>query len=217
MKNKNFKIFLLASAIPFCILCISNSTFAYTIPNMCQGGTDSVTLRAYDLGLAKGRALIENEWNKIQNSCTALVSQPDFRANVFALLDDLSIPPDSGDHVICHYYAYMNGISDKLKEIDSVCKPQCVLTGEFVGEIAARLYCELSIGFDGITDWDFVTSILSVCDSEMEDTCDSTYNDTTAAYVNVFGLQCNPFAHPSDSYDDWAWTWIRNRQCQSIL
>lgn len=190
MQNKKLRIYICAMAMSFFIAGISSNASAYTIPEICQ---DAFNVRSFDLGLKKGGVLIDKEWDNIENDCESMVATPDFKNSVINVVSDLSVPPDSIDFVLCHYYGYMSGIADKLEELEAECPRQCLMDGDFIGEIAAKMYCELSIGFDGIQSMDFIASILSVCGKTMIDSCESTFDDQTETYFNVFGGECEPY------------------------
>jgi hypothetical protein len=195
-------------AMSFFMAGISNSASAYVIPETCQ---DAFNLRSYNFGLTKGGMLIDKEWDKIENNCERMTATPSFKNSIIDIINDLSVPQDSTDFVLCHYYGYMNGIADRLKELDADCPQQCLMDGNFIGEVAAKMYCELSIGFDGIQQSsDFNTGILSVCDETMTDSCGSTFDDQTAIYVNVFGDQCESYTQIPYTP---VWETAKLRQC----
>jgi hypothetical protein len=179
--------------ISFLMTLISGNVYAYTVPLRCQ---DDFNVRPYNLGLEKGRLRVENEWYNVEQNCTAITATPDFKNAVMEIVNDLSIPPNSIDFVVCHVYGYMNGIADALREIDADCPLQCLMDGELVGKLAAMMYCELAIGFGGIPSSDFTTGILSVCSPVFTDDCESSFDDVTIDYSDVFGIECAPYTLP---------------------
>jgi hypothetical protein len=189
MNNKNTK-YLCFLGVVCCIMSVSKISSSCFVPRMCQDPRNS---RAYDVGKLKGENIVNNAWNGIDQDCSELRRCDGFRKTVLKSLSLVPLPPGASEYVICHYHGYIQGISERVREIQYLCN-HCIMDGEMVGHMAAIFYCEFSIAFRGLdlNDDDIIRSIFYLCNESMVESCESSFETIASNYTNIMGSSCAP-------------------------
>jgi cysteine-rich repeat protein len=176
------------------------------IPEICQ--TSDQNIQFYNLGFLKGGNLVDQAWNAIDQDCNALVEDTFFKTIILNLIYGMSLPPDATERVACHFYGSIAGIVARLLELEEECLEQCVLDGQFVGEFAAVMYCELSIALGGLSlADDLIEGILSLCGAAMVPACENTFETVAATYETISLESCAPYVD-TEVYDQ-----AKHNQC----
>jgi len=115
-----------------------------------------------------------------------------------ALLDKLGhwIPQAKGDQQTpaCIAHGLTSGVYAGLAELEQGCFGVCIADGAFIGEIAAALYCELSIALGPLgLDMPLPSTASSLCGERFEATCRDTFSQVSTSYVNDDGASCLSF------------------------
>jgi len=212
---RKFYVSLFVSAFVF-ISSITVASAQIVVPDTCD---DTPILQsAYTVGIYTGENIVAAAWNAVEKNCDMVVQDPErtFQKIVSgALQTALGVTPTyPSPYVECRILGYTAGINSKLDEIQDYCEGICIKDGEFIGEMAAIVYCELSIIFDGMGMTDpFVEGELTVCGEAMTGACKSKFEEISVDYSNGIG-DCEPYTMdgPDGDYED-VWELTENNQC----
>ncbi len=110
----------------------------------------------------------------------------------------------------CRFAGMVAGMESQVGGLFNSCADACFLEGQFVGEIAAIAYCELSILLRGLgLDELLIRGPVATCGFTFEVGCDANLETTALNYSNPFG-RCLPYVRaPFAQVFDQA----RNNQC----
>ncbi len=159
---------------------------AQAVPEGCESPRDE---RAFNVGRAAGASIARQAWRSV-NDCDRVERFEDL---VISVLERYAPPPAPTTYSLCRFVGVAAGIVDTLDEVFFGCTDACLLEGEFVGEISAVVYCELSIALNGLSTADaFVRGPVQVCGLSFEIGCDASFLGTAFSYVNPQGM-CLPF------------------------
>lgn len=177
-----------------CLMVLSSArtAFAEVIPPACKG-----TVAAYQAGVRQGNTLVKRAWLSV-NNCDQLDA---FVALVKANVSGFSLSGTS-TYNICRHTGLIDGVFQQLDSVWQGCNGQCCQEGAAIGELAAKLYCDLSILLGGLGSPDeFVRRPVFLCGAQFETCCDRSFTGTSQAYIGLdfSGLQqqCKPYTEGS--------------------
>lgn len=174
------------------------------IPEMCSTGRPST---GYKVGVLTGENIVNQAWNGIDQHCMLVVEETTFTDTILDTLKMLE-PVFASDYVICRYYGFARGVADRLIEIQNECLGYCVLDGQMIGEIAAQMYCELSILLGGLAkDVDLIEGFLTLCGAAQVGACESIFASITTNYDDPACTQ-----YTEGDYSE-VWAQAQNNQC----
>lgn len=193
------------------VLAATTSAFADEVPIGCQ--ESAFTVRGYNSGVSMGRSLVQRAWGSV-NDCDQLELFTDI---VVANVQNYQLVGDS-TYTICRHTGLVDGVFQELDAVWLQCDGQCCQEGRVIGELAAELYCQLSIILDGLAaPDDFVRRPVFLCGLTFETCCDTNFIGTSLSYegLNLQGelVQCLPYT--KDPYDD-VWAGTRELQCMYV-
>jgi hypothetical protein len=165
--------------------------------------------RAYEQGAKAAIRAVRDLWSEF-GKCTRVEA---FADRVVEKFDSWSerTKPDAGPRRQCRQAGVSDGTFSELERIQVRCESRCFLTGERVGAIKARLYCELMIENQGQVDIDaWMRKPVAVCGLNYQVGCDATFLSSTRSYANPSGA-CLPYTEVS--YQP-IWNHARLRVCE---
>ena len=173
------------------------------MPASCTGGYEEI---AYNAGWTSGSNLVAMAWAMV-NDCSRIEY---FEYVIKSNIDRLTVPPWASPDVACRYAGYVNGTMHAIYDIYQECEIRCYNDGTIIGEFSAKMYCDLSLAFNGLSlDDDFIRAPVQLCGYNFEFACDFTFMYVTFTYSNALGF-CEPYTR--DPYFE-VWDQARNNQC----
>jgi hypothetical protein len=157
-----------------CVLAIlasevSRAEVPTSVPSGCDESASS--RRAYLNGYQQGQSLVARAWLSV-NNCDQLEHFSDI---VTQNLDSYVLGGTSS-YVVCRYTGVVDG---SLAEVDSQwleCGGDCCNEGLALGELAAEMYCQLSIMLHGLAVPDmFIRRAVHTCGYAFQGCCDSNF------------------------------------------
>ena len=101
-----------------------------------------------------------------------------------------------------------------MNEIDGIyrdCAVLCYNEGVIIGELAAIVYCEISLQLGGLATADqFIRMPVQMCGFNFEFGCDINFMSLSFEYTNDLG-SCEQYTWCGDYFD--VWDQVRNNQC----
>lgn len=164
---------------------------AIAAPNLAEADTpdppafcDSAREDAlFDLGVRKGRNLAAQAIRRAldpADQCGDPDAIDDLRALIQAIVDAIDIPTPATEPVRCHVAGQVEGLLDKIQALQDDCLDLCIADGEFIGQIAGFLYCELSIALGGLVPVElFIRLATDACGVNFQVACDNAFEETT--------------------------------------
>lgn len=197
-------------SIPIFLLAASTAgtAFADDIPPGCQASTAK---RAYQSGVAQGKSLVDRAWLAINRNCDLLERFTDI---VTADVESYTLSGNSA-YTICRFTGLHDGVYQGVDSVWRTCDGQCCNEGAVIGELSARLYCQLSIILGGLAAPDqFVRRPVLFCGFAFQMCCDADFFSTSILYkgLDFLGVtqECLPYTD-GDYFDVWNGT--RVLQC----
>lgn len=180
-----------------------------TPPSSCASGRE---LRFFNAGLLKGESLVNQAWNSpsIGQSCEKFNQ---FRDAVKKVFLSLSVPTGWPQGVICQKDGEVAGAIARVDEIGSTCSITCGADGKFVGQMAAFLYCQLSVALGGLgMDVELLEGTTGTCTEAFTQACEETFKSVTINFKETVDstIDCRPFT--IDPFDD-VWAQATHNQC----
>jgi hypothetical protein len=173
------------------------------VPPGCEGRN----ARAYQAGLRGGAYTVRSAWNGVRRDCDRIELFQDIVSNN---VSRLTLRRRASEYVICRFTGTVDGVYDELDALWGECDEQCFAEGEFIGEMAAQVYCELSLALGGLETADrFIRGPVQTCGMNFEMGCDFAFIDTTYNYSNMLG-ECSPYTE--GDFEE-VWDETRNNQC----
>jgi hypothetical protein len=175
-------------------------------PDECLSGRNN---RMYNLGVRKGRNLAQQAFHStdVDADCDNVDA---FQEAILDAIDTVSLATPPSTASLCHFKGTIDGLLAELEDIQDECGlggPSCFLEGEFIGQVSAQLYCELSIALGGLAypDEEFLPGPVDDCDADFEAGCQQAFGVTANA-----DAECVEFTeHPFDGvFED-----TRDNQC----
>jgi hypothetical protein len=165
------------------LLGVSVSSSAQDIPAFCTGSN----AKAFLDGKKLGPSLVRQAWAGFRGGCAQIEVFADKVNTAFAAAN-LTAPTT---FTKCRYLGWVQGAVEQVDTFFNSCADTCFLEGEFVGNLVADVYCQLSIALGGLaTADDFIRGPVEVCGLGFETACDSTFLTKTTGFP---GGQCLPF------------------------
>lgn len=230
--KKNIKLY--SWIVLLLSLGLSGVAFA-DLPKACA--KDSRAERFYDLGVLKGRSLVDQSYYKsvdLESSETLCDCFETFQDIVINAFEAAAPPQDSPLTVLCHYAGSYEGAIERVAEltVDLVdqtidpsvdageqitqrsgfqCLLDCYVLGRFVGDVAATFYCDLSIALGGLAldEW-LVGGRITFCSVLFEYGCHRMFDYLTPRYPSVEDPQCLPYTQ--SPYLE-VYSQVRHNQC----
>lgn len=189
----------------------TTNALADEVPIGCQ--ESNFTIRGYQSGVAMGQSLVRRAWASV-NDCDQLELFTDI---VVANVQNYKLTGDS-TYTVCRHTGMVDGVFQELDAVWMLCDGQCCQEGQVIGELAAELYCQLSIILDGLAEPDdFVRRPVFMCGFTFETCCDADFIGTSLSYqgLNLAGevVQCLPYTQ--DPYFE-VWDGTRELQCMYV-
>jgi len=182
---------------------LSTSAAQAIVPNSVPVGCQetSFTQRAYLSGFQQGVSLVDRAWLMV-NDCDNLERFSDI---VVANVESYVLGGQS-TYVVCRYTGLTDGVYARLDEVWLQCGGNCCDEGAVIGELAAEIYCQLSILLDGLAAPDlFVRRPVHTCGLSFEMCCDASYDAFSTGFP-----ACLPYT--ADPHDI-VWDETRVMQC----
>lgn len=186
------------------MLCVAvvlgaGASRADDVPPGCQ--ESARTVRAYNSGFQQGLSLVESAWMAVDD-CDQLELFSDL---VIANVENYVLTGSSA-YVVCRYTGMTDGVYAGLDEVWLQCGGDCCDEGEAIGELAAEIYCQLSILLGGLGEPDlFVRRPVWTCGFSFQTCCDSMFVGFSQDFP-----ECLPYTE--DPYYD-IWDGTRVMQC----
>jgi hypothetical protein len=199
---------LVSTSICLMVLLTGKTALADAIPSGCS--KNALDARTYQTGIVQGRILVQRAWGKV-NSCDKLEA---FSDGVLRTVKDYP-PPGATEASICRYSGLYEGVFQEIDSVWMACDGQCCSEGRAIGELAASLYCQLSILLGGLGSLDdFVRKPVYLCGFSFQTCCDASFLSTSITNQSEDAAgqlqQCLPYTeHPF--FDIWDLT--RKVQC----
>jgi hypothetical protein len=163
--------------------------------------------RAFAEGQARGERHVRGVWRRF-GSCGRVDAFAD------AIMQNLEEREgghfDTGLRAQCRSAGVAEGVFAELERIQSTCADRCFLTGERVGALKARAYCERMIETGGeLAARAWVRRPVATCGLNYQLGCDAAFLGETREYENELGA-CLPYTRGEFSQ---VWTDTRLRVC----
>jgi hypothetical protein len=173
-----------AAACAAGILAGATAAFAAP-PAQCADPHDT---RLYNLGVLKGRSLVNEAWNapSIAHDCDKIDALKQLVVTVFNVAPPPGTPPLGG---VCQGLGMRDGAVARINEIGTACNAACAADGSFIGELAAELYCQLSEALGGLgLDITLLDGALNSCGTHFEGACFTHFDSQV-----LVDTSCTPF------------------------
>lgn len=186
---------LIITTLCACFALAPTPAAAQTAPAVC----DSVReVRFFLLGVRKGRSLAEQAIATLDTAdiCADPDAITELQVTVVSIADGIVVPPDVSDAVRCHVLGQVAGLVAEVTDLQDTCvNDACIADGEFIGEISAQLYCDLSIALGGLGLADLFERLATdACGEAFQDACDATFFATAATRAACVPFTIAPFA-----------------------
>jgi len=178
------------------------------IPPACQ--RNSLTKSFYRSGVMQGKVLVDRAWLSV-NNCDRLETFTDI---VVANVESYTLT-GSSDYNICRFTGLHDGVFQQLDNVWTSCSGTCCEEGSVIGDLSARMYCQLSILLGGLAEPDeFVRRPVFLCGFAFQMCCDGDFFGTSLTYrgLDAFGdlQECLPY---TDGEYFSVWDDTRTLQC----
>jgi hypothetical protein len=153
---------------------------------------------AYRTGYSGGRSIARSAWSS-RNVAQSCANIDVFRVAVTSALAtrmryELNLGGAPTQSAACRSLGFAQGATDTVDGLLNQCADTCFLEGQFIGEIAAVAYCELSIALGGLgLDELLLRGPVEVCGTAFEVGCDSNFQTRAVSYRNGDNIQCLPY------------------------
>lgn len=176
------------------VLTAGKTALAEDIPPGCS--KNPYNTKAYQTGIYQGKCLVQRAW-RATSSCDNLEAFSDIvTKNVKS-----SAPTGATEYSVCRYTGLYDGVLQELDSVWTGCEGQCCQEGSVIGELAADMYCQLSILLGGLADPnDFVRRPVFFCGFAFQVCCDATFLSSSLIYQGPDSTgqmtQCTPYTEP---------------------
>lgn len=179
---------------------------AQAAPALCDTARE---VRQFALGVRKGRNLAEQAIRRATDPadvCEDLDAIDDLRELVAAIVDAIDVPPAASEVTQCHVLGQVAGLLAEIEELQEDCNGLCIADGQFIGQISAFLYCELSIALGGLVTVELFERLATdACGVQFQVSCDHSFEVTAVA-----DLECRPFTEDEFTL---VFREVQNNQC----
>jgi hypothetical protein len=167
---------------------------AQTAPDFCDTVREQ---RFFQLGVRKGRNAAQQAIAAVQEDapdCPSLERLDELEAILRDIADRLDVPADFSDAVQCHVVGQAAGLIAEIVDFQDECLGFCIADGQFVGEVSAHLYCELSIALGGLGLADLFERLATdTCGTQFQDACDDAFEATAIDFPECAEFTVAPF------------------------
>jgi hypothetical protein len=155
-------------------------------PAQCAAGRE---LRMYNGGLLKGASLVNSAWasKDVQQQCSNFDTFRTVVLDTFALALS-KIPTGAPVSTQCMFIGESDGAKARVEQLRATCEQTCAVDGELIGQMAAILYCDLSIALGGLGMDVDLTGFVSTCGDAFEPACETAFTDQAKEVV-----ECAPY------------------------
>lgn len=174
-------------------------------PTQCASGRG---LFGFNGGVIKGVSLVNQAWSSpgVAQQCDNFDKLKTELLRMFQLVMG-HIPPDASLFVQCMFIGERDGAMQRVSELQSFCGIECSNEGMITGQLAADLYCGLSVALGGLgMDVDLGRGPQSTCGDAFEPACLSAFDTESGGYDG-----CAPYLK-NTSFEN-VWTQAQHNQC----
>ncbi len=174
-----------------------------TVPEICSQPN---LARIYRYQWTVARQAVARIWDTKVNDCDKGEEFANWVIEkIYAM--EARIEQDSTEENNCRIIGLIDGALVGLDIVQEYCGLYCFLSGNVVGTIAAKAYCELAIETNGaINAEQWVRQPVNICGLHFEIACETTFLTDTLSYVNELGA-CQPYTE-----GDYLETWDNSRE-----
>jgi len=196
------------AVLTLCTFSAVPSAQADGVPAQCGSARDT---RFYNLGVRKGRNLAQQAINSLGDDEEQICQDPDALADLEDLIreivDAIEIPAHASQATRCHVFGQIAGLIAEIVDFQEECPIICCIAdGRLIGEISAKLYCELSIALGGLVPVELFDRLATdTCGERFQESCDEKF-----AYVATSDHECKPFT--KDEFEE-VFEEAQNNQC----
>jgi hypothetical protein len=144
----------------------------------------------YEQGRSKGSKLVQKLWRGA--SCGRVEA---FADQVIEHLGELELSQgeESRVHRWCRYAGSVEALWEGLDRIQLDCDAHCFMDGDFVGQVAAKVFCDLAIEALGALEPEaWLRPPVASCGFQYQLACDTRFLGTAGGYTNEEGV-CAPY------------------------
>jgi hypothetical protein len=144
----------------------------------------------YEQGRSKGSKLVQKLWRGA--SCGSVEA---FADRVLQHLGELEVSQgeESRVHRWCRYAGSVDALWEGLDKIQLDCEASCFMDGDFVGQVEAKIFCDLAIEAGGALEPEsWLRPPVASCGFQYQLACDSRFLGTAGSYANAEGV-CAPY------------------------
>jgi hypothetical protein len=174
--------------VPILVACLGAAlpAGAQELPAACSATRNA---QAYQAGVLGGASLVRQAWAAIRDCDRIELLESVVQAGLRRSVPTSSPTP----YLQCRFAGMVNGAMAETEGLFYQCADACYMEGQFVGEIAAFAYCELSILLGGLAlADDFIRGPVQTCGLGFEIACDTNFVTTAMTYSNASG-SCTPY------------------------
>ena len=139
------------------------------------------------VGVRTGRNLAQQAIASVEeasaepNICDDTEAILDLRTLIEGIVATIVVIPPS-EVAACRLQGHIVGLLSEVDELQETCEDVCIADGDFFGNIAASLYCALSIALDGLGLADLFDRLpTTVCGEQFEAACDAQFFATAVS------------------------------------
>ena len=172
---------------------VSRAAVPTSVPSGCDGS--ALSRRAYLAGYQQGTVLVDRAWLTV-NDCDQLEHFSDI---VYQDLQSFVLGGTSS-YVVCRYTGVVDGSMAEVDNLWLKCGGDCCDEGMALGELAAEMYCQLSIMLHGLANPDmFARRPVHMCGYAYQGCCDSNFVGTSRSVPMCLQYTNTPYF---DVWDD---------------
>jgi hypothetical protein len=191
--------------------CFTSTASAQAVPALCNTTRE---VRQFLLGVRKGRNLAQQAIAAVEESsdedelCQDLEAIDLLQDIIQGTVDNIVIPPGASEAAVCHVQGQVAGLVAEVIDLQDTCVDTCVADGQFIGQVSALLYCDLSVALGGLELAElFERLATTVCGEAFEDACDAAFFATATTRASCVPFTIAPFTAVFDE--------VQNNQCAS--
>lgn len=171
---------------------------ANVVPEMCSAPN---LTRKYRRNWTLARMVVAKIWEVVVHDCDRSEAFAErVIERIYAM--EARLEESTSEAKRCRIIGRIDGALMGLDIVQEYCGLHCFLSGDVVGTIAAKVYCDLAIETDGaLTAEPWVRPPVNICGMNFELACDTTFFADTMSYVNDLG-ECLPYTL-GDYFETW--------------
>lgn len=165
----------------------------------------------YNNGIERGVDLANNVWERFGRNCDR---EEEFLNRIMERLENIRLRREGRMEerpgARCNFAGLMEGVQQRLDNIQINCGRRCFKNGKFIGRMAAKTYCDLVLEAQGdINPEEWMRGPINACGLNFQISCDSIFIGKTREYQNDLGA-CRPFTEGSFNEK---WNRSRSKSC----